>query len=219
MFGGQWRNWDLCRGYDEFNALEQSAIREISNIGLGNAMTALSNMTGRSFNMTVPQVSPVMLEDLPDAVGAGEDPVVAIFMEIEGDVCGYLAFLFTWESATKLWDMLLGAHPESIESVDELAASAILELGNIVNSSFMNAISTMTGLKVHATPPLVAINDCYSVVTSIASQAAMSETMALSIETQIYDMEEKGTSGFFLCIPTDPSLQCIFDRLGIKESA
>ncbi len=209
----------MGRDFNQFNALEQSAIREISNIGLSNAMIALSNMTGRSFNMTVPQVSPVLLDDPPKAVGAGEEPVVAIFMEIEGDVAGYLAFLFTWESALRFWDMLLGVHPSGIDDVDELSASAILELGNIVNSSFMNAISTMTGLRIHASPPLVAVNDCYSVVTSIASQAAMSETMALSIETNIYDIDEAGTSGFFICIPTDPSLVCIFDRLGIKESA
>lgn len=209
----------MSRELGDFSLLEQSAIREISNIGLGNAMTSLSNMTGRPFNMTVPQIKSVYLEDLPDAVGANDEPVVAILMAIEGDVTGHLAFIFRWECAERLWDMLLGGHPNSIEDVDELAASAILEAGNIVNSGFLNAISTMTDLRLHATPPLVSVNDCYSIVGSIASQAAMSETVALAIETEIYEMENKGTSGFFICIPTSPSLEFIFERLGVKESA
>ncbi|MER3558759.1 MAG: hypothetical protein C4336_04375, partial [Armatimonadota bacterium] len=40
----------------ELNALRQDALRELGNIGLGNAVTALSDMTGVQFALEVPEI-------------------------------------------------------------------------------------------------------------------------------------------------------------------
>jgi chemotaxis protein CheC len=139
-------------------------------------------------------------------------------MPFEGDIHGHIAFLFPWKGAQKLWQMLLGAHPCDLEEVGEMEASALLEVGNIINSSFLNAISDMTDLKLHATPPLMTAEMSASVIATIVAEAEMTDSVALAVETNLYEADS-GTSGYFLCIPSESGLQTIFERLGISEAA
>ena len=104
------------------------------------------------------------------------------------------------------------------EVIDELHASVMLEIGNILNSSFLNAISDMTQLKMHATPPVVSVDMAISVVSSIVCTAEEHESIALAVETSIYD-EDSEVKGYFLCIPTIETLKRLFERLGIAEAA
>lgn len=104
-------------------------------------------------------------------------------------------------------------------AVNEMASSAMQEMGNIINSSFMDALSDMTGLTVQSTPPLLSIDQCYSIIGSIVAEAEQGEVVALAIETRIYDSERGDTEGFFLCIPTKSSLDTLFKSSGLKETA
>jgi len=209
----------MSNDLSSFTRLEQSAIHEMANIGLGHAITSLSNLTGHSFNMSVPKVEAVALEHVPDMIGGSEEAVVAIYMEIDGDVSGHMAFLFPWKSAQNIWSMLLGSCPEEMCDIDDLRASAMLETGNIINSSFMDALSEMTGLKIHATPPLVSVDICYSIVSSIVAEAELGNAVALAIETKIFETGSHETEGYFLCIPDKESLDLFFKQLNIKECA
>lgn len=203
----------------ELGLLETSAVKEMANIGLGSAMTALSQMTGRFFNMTIPRVETVNLDDIPDLMGDPMGVAVGIYMPVEGDVEGHMGFLFPWDSACELWKMLVGTSPETPGDVEELHASVALEIGNIINSSFLNAISDMTGLKLHATPPLVSLDLTASIASSIVVEALTSEVVALAIETQLFEIERESVTGFFVFIPTLDGLTKLFQGLGIPEAA
>ncbi|MBX3120076.1 MAG: chemotaxis protein CheC [Fimbriimonadaceae bacterium] len=198
--------------------LELSAVRELANIGLGHAMTALTELTGRSFNMSVPYAENVALTNLPEMLGDRDGINVGIYMPVEGDVEGHMAFLFPWAAAQRIWKMLLGSAPESIEDVSELEASAMLEVGNIINSSFLNAISDMTNYRLHATPPYVSVDYGVSILSAIVTEASYEEHAALAIETDIFD-DQNEASGIFLYIPTVGGLKLMFNALGIVEAA
>jgi chemotaxis protein CheC len=198
--------------------IQQSAVHEIANIGLGHAMTALSTMTGHSFNMSIPNVDSVPATTLVEYLGGEEVGCVGVMMPYEGDVSGQMAFLFPFESAQKLWTMLLGQAPEGFEDVDEISTSAMMEVGNIINSNFLNAISEMTGLKMHATPPAFGMDYAYTLASTIVAEAEQNESVALAVETQIFN-ESSETKGFFLLIPTVDTLNKLFERLGIAEAA
>jgi len=199
--------------------MASSVVKELANIGLGRATTALSDMTGRSFNMSVPHVDTVDVE-LAGLVLGGEDGIVlGIYMPFEGDVEGHLAFLFPWAGAQELIRTLIGSAPESPSDIDELCASAALEVGNIINSSFLNAISDMTDLALHATPPLVSADLGSTIVSTLVAEAEMSDSVALAIETEIFVDGSRDIQGYFLCIPSVGGLQAIFARLGVEEAA
>lgn len=203
---------------ESLGLMELSAVRELSNIGLGHATTALSELTQRPFNMTVPNAESVAMDDIPERLGSDEQAFVGIYMPIEGEIGGHMAFLFPWASAQSLWRMLLGSAPESPAEVDEMYASATLEVGNIINSSFLNAISDMTGASLHATPPLMAIEMASAILQAIVSEASYRDHVALSIQTEIYD-ENGSVDGTFFYIPTVGGLHTLFARLGIAEAA
>lgn len=209
----------MANDLSQYSLLERSAIHEMANIGLGHAMTSLSDMTGHSFSMSVPSVDAISLEEVPNMVGDCDAVTVGIYMSFEGDVRGHMAFLFPWISAQALWSMLLGQAPKDVNDIDELAASAMLETGNIINSSFMNAISEMTDLDIHATPPLFSVDSCSAIVSSIVAEAALGETIALAIKTKIYETESGSTEGHFLCIPEKESLELFFEQLKVRTSA
>lgn len=169
--------------------------------------------------MTVPSVTTVGLESIPYLLGSPDETTVGIYMAVEGDLTGHLAFLFPWASAQNLWNMLLGTAPVTPCDVDPLCASAILEIGNIINSSFLNAISDMCDLKLHATPPLVSVDSCAAIAGTVTVEAELANAVALSIETSIFESDSKQTQGYFLCIPTLDGLELLFQRLGLREAA
>ena len=202
----------------KFGIIEQSAIREIANIGLGHATTALSSMTGRPFNMSVPDAEQMTLEEIPLKLGGGEALAVGIYMPFVGDTNGHIAFLLPFESAQSLWTMLLGMKPETPAEMDDLYNSAIIEVGNIINSSFLSAISDMTNLRMESTPPMICADMSVAVLNAVICQAAHVDSEALAIRTSIHD-EESSVEGFFVFIPTVGGLRKVFNALGIEEAA
>lgn len=198
--------------------MELSVVREMTNIGLGHATTALSDMTGRAFNMSVPDVESLSLEEIPTLLGGAESFSAGIYMPIEGDVSGHIAFLTPWASAQSLWKMLLGTFPASPDEISEMDASAILEIGNIINSSFLNAISDMTNLSMHATPPYFAVEMSAAILDAIVVEASAKDHVALAIRTVINDYEGS-MEGFFVYIPSVGGLRHLFSTLGIAEAA
>lgn len=198
--------------------MELSVVKEMTNIGLGHATSALSDMTGKAFNMSVPDVESLSLEEIPALLGGAESFSAGIYMPIEGDVSGHIAFLMPWPSAQSLWKMLLGTQPESPDNISEMDASAILEIGNIINSSFLNAISDMTNLSMHATPPFLAVEMSAAILDAIVVEASSRDHVALAIRTVINDYEGS-MEGFFVYIPSIGGLRQIFSTLGIAEAA
>lgn len=198
--------------------MELSVVREMTNIGLGHATTALSEMTGKAFNMSVPDVESLSLEEIPELLGGSESYSAGIYMPIEGDVSGHIAFLMPWASAQSLWQMLLGSKPESPEFISEMDASAILEIGNIINSSFLNAISDMTNLSMHATPPYLAVEMSAAILDAIVVEANAGDHVALAIRTVIHEFNGS-MEGFFVYIPSIGGLRHLFSTLGIAEAA
>lgn len=198
--------------------LQLSAIRELSNIGVGHATTALSEMIQRPLNMSVPNADSVALEAIPGLLGSPEAPAVGIYIPIEGEIGGHMAFLLPWTGAQELIGILTGSTPDSVEEVSEFHASALMEIGNIIVSSFLNAISDMTGFSLNSTPPMMSIEMAGAILEAILAEATYTNQVALLIQTHIID-EVGGIDGFFVYLPTLDGLNLLFDRLGIKEAA
>jgi chemotaxis protein CheC len=199
--------------------LQDSCLRELTNIGLGHATTALASLTGQNFNMDIPSMSVTAAPDLSGVFSDPEELTVAVSMPFTGDVQGQTAFFFPWASAQRLSRLLTGLAPVDLDSIDELFGSTILEVGNILCSSFLNAISDMTGLRMEATPPAVSIDGAQSIVSTLVVEACFQETRILTLETRIYEESSETLDGRFLCLPASDGLRLVFERLGVPEAA
>lgn len=202
----------------QLGPLGESVVREMGNIGLGHAATALASMTGKSYGITIPEVEAVPLEEIPMRLGGGEQCTAGIYMPIVGQCAGHIAFLMPWECAQSLIQMLIGSAPKTPDDIGELEASVMLEVGNMINGSFLAALSDMSGLHMEATPPQLCVDMCGAVLESVVAQASYADHAALTVKTQITD-DLHEIEGFFVFIPTVEGLQLFFSSLGIPEAA
>ena len=196
-------------------AMETSAVREMANVGLGHAATALAELTGRRIEMSVPDAESVPLEELPLLLGS-EDLCVGVYMAVAGDVDAHVAFVLPWAGAQTLWTLLLGSAPDEPEGIDPLHASVLCEVGNIVDGGFLSAISDMTGLSLTATPPHLCADMGIAVVGAIVCEVAGADSAALAVRTTIR-AEGADLVGTFLFVPTVGGLRTLFDALGLTE--
>jgi len=114
--------------------------------------------------------------------------------------------------------MLLGDAPKDVDSITELDSSALIEVGNIINGSFLRAISEFSNVNMIACPPLMSVDMMSSMLSTIATEASSQDHMALSIKTEIFNAH-RSFEGFFIMIPTVEGLSLIFKNLGVLEAA
>ncbi|CEK16492.1 chemotaxis protein CheC, inhibitor of MCP methylation [Chthonomonas calidirosea] len=191
------------------------AIREIANIGTGHAVTALATLTDWRIGMHVPCVDIVPLSHFLEILCRPEDEAIGIYLAVEGDAPGHVAFLLSQEGALKTADRLLGQPLGTTKVLGELECSALMELGNIIVSSFLMAISELTGLTLFTTPPAFACDVTASILSSLASMLAATGTLQTDALTIVTNMEQREADleGFFLYIPESNSLSIFLNAL------
>jgi len=191
------------------------AIREIANIGTGHAATALAALTDWRIGMHVPRVDIVPLSHFIEIICGPETKAIGIYLAVEGDAPGHVAFLMSQEGAQRMADRLLGLPPGTTKGLGELECSALMELGNIIVSSFLVAIGELTGLTLFTTPPALACDATASILASLASMLAATGTLqkdALTIVTNL-EQGESDLEGFFLYVPESQSLSTFLNAL------
>ena len=82
-------------------------LKEIGNIGAGNATTALATMLNIKVDMSVPNVALLPFDNISSFIGSEEQTVVGILLEIQGDIDGMMMFLFDMKSAHHLVNSLM----------------------------------------------------------------------------------------------------------------
>jgi len=185
-------------------------LKEMGNIGVGNAMTSLSQMLNfAKVEMHVPDVSLSPLSDIPDLLGGAEEIIVGIYIKSPGAVSFYMVFLLDLESARALIKDLAG----SDASVEEyFGRSVLLEVGNIVMAAYLNALSHMTNLTFLPTPPLMAVDMAGAILGTVLADAHVAEDHVLVLKTA-FATATGSIEGDFLIIPDVDSLDLIVDLL------
>lgn len=196
----------------ELSSLELDALREAGNMGAGRAATALSQMLGKPVSIDVPKASVIRLEALPDHVGGPEAVVAATYFRVYGDAPGRLLMVLGQESLPPLLTLLLGRPVGPGEPLDATAQSAIKELGNILCSAYLNALSDFMGFALLPSVPSLAIDMVSSVLQSVAADAAESAAQALLIENQFRESSQPVPLYLFY-LPEPGALETMLDGL------
>ncbi len=197
--------------------MRMSALNEIANIGTGHAARALAQVCGRDFKISIPQVRPISFDKVHELMENPDDTFAVVYMAVDGDFNGRMAFFLDWPSCQALWQMLIGQVPESPDDLSEIEWSSVIEVGNIINGSFLSAFTDFTGLFSNATPPLLAVDSFGSILASIAAEAER-DHVALFIETKLWD-SEGSVKGSFLLIPSEVAVEQLWERLGLGMAA
>ncbi len=199
---------------DDVNNMYVDVLREIGNIGAGNATTAIASMLQLRINMNVPKVSLLTFQELGSAVCAEDEAIVGIYLEVQEDISGSMMFLMKLDSAHYLVNRLMGRAEDYNEPFDEMDMSALKEIGNIIAGSYLNALSTMTQLTIAPSVPYIAIDMAAAILSVPAIQFGQYGDNALLIETEFGD--DVMINGYFILLPDLESYDKILTSLGIS---
>ena len=193
------------------SAQYMDVLKEIGNIGAGNATTALASMLQCRIDMAVPEVKLIEVDELAESLGGKERVMTAIFLEVEGDITGDIIFLLEKGSASFLVSKLMGMEVNA-ESFSEMELSCIKEISNIIAGSYLNSLSTLTNLKIYPSVPHLQMDMVDSLLHSPMSGAKENEHI-LFIQTEFTDDIQLG--GYFVMMPNTESYGKILGALGI----
>ncbi len=189
-------------------------LKEIGNIGAGNAATALAKMINKKVDMNVPKVQVLGLSEVPELLGGAEKQVCAIFFQLEGDIEGSIMFLLEIDDALALVSMLM---PREENVMDEFAFSALQEIGNILAGSYISSLSGLTNLNIKISIPSVAIDMAGAILSVPAIEFGQIGDMILIIENEFIEIkDDDSVNGYFFLIPDMESYDTLFGSLGIQ---
>ena len=199
--------------FDEMSQEYFDVLRELGNIGAGNATTALAQMLQCKVDMSVPKVGLLEFKEVGEAMGGEEQIMAGIYLGVEGDIAGSIMFLLEKDSARFLVSKLMGMQLEG-DYFSEMELSALKEVGNIITGAYLNSLSAITNLKIFPTIPDMTVDMAGAIMSVPAIQFGAVGDRMLLIQTQFFD--EVAIDGYFILIPDMESYSKILTALGMS---
>ena len=202
---------------DHVDNLYFDVLREIGNIGAGNAATSLAQMLQTKVDMKVPRVELLDFNQIGDAIGGDDQIMAGIYLLVQGDISGSIMFLLEQQSAQNLVSKLMGGMPVTDEEgqVSEMGQSALKEIGNIITGAYLNSLSAMTNLTITESIPDLTIDMAGAILSVPAIEFGMVGDKMLMIETAFTDDAE--LNGYFILVPDLPSYEKLLKALGVMQ--
>lgn len=202
------------------SSVQLDVLREIGNIGAGNAITSMSTLLNKRIDMQIPSVKVVSFDEVMELIGGPEEIVVAMLFKINGQAKGTVYFILSTEEAESLVsemseDVTLDLFGE--EEPSELAISILKEVGNIMTGSYLTALSNFTQINMKPSIPYLGVDMAGSILTEGLIELSHVSDFAIVIDTEITDRDQHGIRGHFLLLPEYESLSKIFTALGVND--
>lgn len=198
---------------DSINSMYLDVLKEIGNIGAGNATTAIASMINTRLDMKVPMVQLMDAAKLGGAICNEDETIVGVFLEVTMDIQGSMMFLLKLDAARFLVNKLMCTEDNHDTTFSEMELSALKEIGNIIAASYLSALSNLTNLTISPSIPYIAVDMAAAILSVPAIQFGQYGDNALFIETEFGD--EVLLNGYFILMPEENSYSKILSSLGI----
>jgi chemotaxis protein CheC len=193
-----------------YSDLQLDALRELANIGSGTAGTALSSLLGSPIELSVPSASALELADAVEAAGEPADVVWGVVVRVTGQVDATALLVIPEADAATICAML------GVEADIDTGRSALGEIGNIMVSSYVGALATMTGFELDLRPPQSTRDMLGAVVSSVLAAQSDEHELALVLDSELEVAGEACTLSFML-LPTPAGVAELLHRIGLGD--
>ncbi|MBR4169991.1 MAG: chemotaxis protein CheC [Lachnospiraceae bacterium] len=197
---------------DNMEGVYFDVLKEIGNIGAGNATTALAQLLNQKVDMKVPKVALLEFSEVGEAMGGEEQLMAGIYQLVEGDITGSIMFLLEEKSARTLVSSLMGT-PPSEGPFTEMELSALKEIGNIITGSYLSSLSMLTNLKIISSVPAISIDMAGAIMSVPAIEFGELGDKLLLIQTAFSD--DVQLDGYFILVPDLESYDKILSSIGM----
>ncbi len=193
------------------NEFQLDALREVGNVGAGNAATALSQLTGQRIDLSVSKVCVLPTDAIAEFLGGSDSNVASVCLPVYGDVTGLVLVFFPLDQINELTRMLLPNFtpvpgPDGLSDIEK---SALRELGSILTGAYLSALFRFINIQIlHGVPELV-MDMAQAILDSVLVELEEKEDLAIVIETELIAQNKKMTSKFLL-LPEAGSLERLF---------
>lgn len=201
--------------YDQLKPNHLDTLKEIGNIGTGNGATALSMMTGKKVEITVPRVSVIDVSAIPLFFKDPEKVTIGIQLRFFGELKGKLLLLFDSEPARRLLELLLGFRNEDLTTMDEMQKSVFGEIGNIVCGSYLVSMTQFTTLFVNSDVPQITVDMVSAIVAESCLEYAEDEDRTILIEADFEIEDQTKVEAFLFLIMEPGSVEKLLASLGL----
>lgn len=201
--------------YENMNAVRMDVLREIGSIGNGNAATALSNILDAKVSMALPSVEILGFNEALLRAGDPEEIVAAIFMEMSGEIEGVMLFIIKKDFAADILKRVLGKEEVCLETMEEMESSVLIEIGNIMISSYTNALSSLARISMDLSVPQMAVNMLGGILSLPLAMLGLESDTIMMIKGQ-FSIEGRELNSDILLLPDMKSLDTIIKKLGVE---
>ncbi len=146
------------KNYNELTSLEIDTLREIGSIGTGNAATALSEMLGKPIRITLPEVRIMGYNEAIEWIGGPEAITAGVLVKISGQMNGLMLSVQSLDFVNLVLQSMLDEDITSYEELKDLEKSALIEIGNIMISTFINALTGLADISLDLTVPCLTVD-------------------------------------------------------------
>ena len=202
------------KSYEDMNLQELDVMKEISSIGTSHAATALSKLLQKEVRISIPEVSVLGYEETVNQIGNIEELVVATLVQMSNEINGLMLFIFKMDLANEVLERLIGRSYQSFEEMDELAYSALEEVGNIIICSYVNAFTQLVGVEIDLSVPSSTINMLGGILTVPIAEYGYETNKLMYINAEFIIEGTKFSDGL-LMLPDIASLNSILEKLGV----
>lgn len=200
--------------YGDMNLQELDVMKEIGSIGTSHAATSLSQLLQKEVRISIPQVKILGYDDAVHAIGNEEQIVGATLVKMSGELNGLMLFLFNLEFANTIFEKLLGIDYPVFEAMDEMAHSAMTEIGNIIICSYVNAFTELVDMDIQLSVPSSAVNMLGGILTVPIAEYGY-ETDKLMYFNADFVIGGQKLNDWLLMLPDIESLNRILTKLGV----
>lgn len=202
------------KSYEDMNLQELDVMKEISSIGTSHAATSLSKLLQKEIRISIPEVSILGYEETVERMGEIEELVAATLVQMSNEVHGLMLFVFKLDMMNAVLEKLIGQRYESFEEIDELAYSALEEVGNIIICSYVNAFTQLVGVEIDLSVPSSTVNMLGGILTVPIAEYGYETDKLMYINAE-FIMDGVRLSDGLLMLPDIQSLNSILEKLGV----
>ena len=201
--------------FGDINDMHIDVLKEIANIGSGNAASSLSRMLDHPVNLSIPYIGLKGFNEAYEALGGADTIMVGTLLMLSADLKGMMMFILPVEVVCDLVNMLMYTEIKSYDEIDEMGFSAINEISNIMSASFVSAIADMSGLTIDISPPQATLDMLGSIMSVPSIYFAQMSDSLLLIQNEM-EIAGKRARASVLLLPDIPSLEKLLKSLGIE---
>lgn len=200
--------------YEEMNIFELDMFKEIGSIGTGNAATALSNTLSAKISMSLPEVNIMDYNQVINFLGGPEKIISAVMVHLSGEFSGIMLYLLDLEFINFVFEKLNLKSISCFEEIDEIRASAVSEVSNIIISSYVNAIAFLSGISINLSVPAMTVNMLGGIMSVPMIEYGYVTDKIMMVGGKFILNNEEMSSNLIL-MPDIKSLNFLFKKLGV----